>query len=313
MFCSNCGCELDDNVNFCTNCGTKIREYTKENVQSSETKSRGLFNKKSDEQKEAINEIKSYRKGSYQKFRAIVPRYGITKVGFSESKYFNHIISTIKKEIENDGLTTNQIEGRVHELLKEKYGEPIGEGEALELLNQAKKQPQIEKEKQLEQKFGVQFHDRIWFKCTVEEMRHSSFSNANQRDVVDGYVFVEDTYLEIIKESIFLKSKMGARKIFFDNIASIDYDARGRLHVGSNLEIYLKSSDRVQLKYVDKEMAELVTSRYNAYMDNKSSNNSGDGISEGSSNIDELMKYADLYERGLLTQEEFEQKKKELL
>lgn len=313
MFCTNCGCEIDDNVNFCTNCGAEVRQYTKENIKPSEDKGRGLFNRKSDGQKEAINEINSYRKGTYKKFRAIVPRYGINSVGFSESKYFNSIIKTIKKEIENDGLTIDQIEGRVHDLLKEKYGEPMSEEEALQKLEQAQQQPKIEKEKQLEQKFGVQFHGRVWFKCTVEEMRHSSFSNTNQRDVLDGYVFIEDTYLEIIKESVFLKSKMGTRKLFFDNIASIDYDARGRLHVGSNLEIYLKSSDRVQLKYVDSEMAELVTSRYNAYMDNKSSNNGSSSVSEGSSNIDELMKYADLYERGLLTKEEFEQKKKELL
>ena len=41
------------------------------------------------------------------------------------------------------------------------------------------------------------------------------------------------------------------------------------------------------------------------YSDNQESKNS--------SNLDDLMKYADLYERGLLTKEEFEQKKKELL
>ena len=309
-FCTECGFEIDDNVNFCTNCGAKVKQYAKDNIQPSETKSRGLFNRKSNEQKEAIKEIDSYRKATYKKFREIVPRYGINSVGYSEGKYFNSIIKTIKKEIENDGLTIDKIELRVHELLKEKYGEPMSQEEALQSLEQARQQPKIEKEQQLEKKFGVQFHDRLWFKCTVEEMRHSSISNINERDVVDGYVFIEDTFLEIIKESVFLKSNMGSRKIFFDNIASIDYDARGRLHVGSNLEIYLKSSDRVQLKYVDKEMANLVTSKYNAYMDNKSSNINAN---EGTSNVDELMKYADLYERGLLTKEEFDLKKKELL
>lgn len=273
----------------------------------------GLFNKKTDEQKEAIKEIKSYRDGTYLKFREIVPRYGITSIGYSEGKFFNKIVMTIKKEIENDDLTIDQIEPRVHELLKEKYGEPMNEEEALEKLEQSQQQPKFEKEKKLEQKFGVQFHDRVWFKCTVEEMRHSTFSNVNERDIVDGYVFVEDTYMEIIKESVFLKSKMGTRKLFFDNIASIDYDARGRLHASSNLEIYLKSSDKVQLKYVSQEMADLVTGKYNEYMDNKSNNNNVEIGNTQTSNVDDLIKIAELYEKGLLTKEEFETKKKELL
>ena len=226
MFCTNCGCELDENTNFCTNCGTKVRQFTKENVESSRGSSERLFNKKSDGKNEDLNK---------------------------------------------------------------------------------------DKEKQLEQKFGVQFQNKLWFECTIEEMRHSTFSNTNNRDVVHGYVILEDTFLEIIKESVFLKSKMGARKLFYENIASIDYDARGKLHLGSNLEINLKSSEKVQLKYVDKEIANLVTSKYNDYMENKISNNGGNILSEGNSNVDELMKYADLFERGLLTKEEFEQKKKELL
>lgn len=226
MFCTNCGCELDENTNFCTNCGTKVRQFTKENVESSRGSSERLFIKKSDGKNEDLNK---------------------------------------------------------------------------------------DKEKQLEQKFGVQFQNKLWFECTIEEMRHSTFSNTNNRDVVHGYVILEDTFLEIIKESVFLKSKMGARKLFYENIASIDYDARGKLHLGSNLEINLKSSEKVQLKYVDKEIANLVTSKYNDYMENKISNNGGNILSEGNSNVDELMKYADLFERGLLTKEEFEQKKKELL
>lgn len=213
MFCTNCGCELDDNVNFCTNCGTKVKQYTKENVKQSG----------------------------------------------------------------------------------------------------AKKQPKTEKEQKLEQKFGVQFHDRAWFKCTVEEIRHSTFTNVNRREVVDGYVFVEDTYLEIIKESVFLKSKMGTRKLFYDNIASIDHDARGRFHASSNLEIYLKSSDKVQLKFVTDDMVELVTRKYNVYMENKTNNNNEEIGNSTNSNVDDLVRIAELYEKGFLTKEEFETKKKELL
>lgn len=102
-------------------------------------------------------------------------------------------------------------------------------------------------------------------------------------------------------------------KIFYDNIASIDYDAHGLLHLSNILDINLNSSGKVQLKYVDDEMVNLVTGKFNQYMNNKTLIISDEGGNGSNRNIDELMKYADLFERGLLTQEEFEQKKKELL
>ena len=38
-----------------------------------------------------------------------------------------------------------------------------------------------------------------------------------------------------------------------------------------------------------------------------------DTVEDSGSNVDDLMKYAELFEKGLLTKEEFEAKKKELL
>lgn len=328
MFCHNCGSEITDDANFCVNCGTKLIRLDEEKAQPSKSSriglsnnkteeqketGRGLFNKKTKEQKEALKEIKSFTKGNYKRFRQIIPRYGILTMEVSHTKVFNGIVKTIKKEIENENLTADQIEGRVFQLLTEEYGEPMSQEEADELFNQQNLQTKLENERKLEQKFGVPFQNRVWFKCTVEEMRHSTFANTNDRDIVDGYVFVEDTFLEIVKESVFLKSKMGTRKIFYDNIASIDHDAKGRLNLSSSLEIYLKSSDRVQLKHVNKGMVDLVTGKYNEYMESKIYGNAENVTNASTSNVDELMKYADLYERGLLTQEEFEKKKKELL
>ena len=189
----------------------------------------------------------------------------------------------------------------------------MSQEEANARVNQAKQQERLSREVQLEQKFGVPFQNRLWLKCSIEEIRHSTFSNTNERELLDCYVILEDTYLLIVKESMFLKSKMGNMKIFYDNIASIDYDARGLLHLSNSLDINLKSSGKVQLKYVDDEMVNLVTGKFNQYMNNKTMIISDEGGNGSNRNIDELMKYADLFERGLLTQEEFEQKKKELL
>lgn len=276
----------------------------------------GLFSKKTKEQKEAIKELKTYKKNKSLRYRQILPLYSVMKMENDDVKYYKFIINTITKEIENNETQTADVERRVHELLTEKYGEPMTQEQADEEFNKFMQQTEVEKEnlekeKKLENKFGVTFTGRTWFKCTVEEHRRSTFSNTDNRDVVHGYVFVEDNYLEIIKESVFIKSKMGTVKIYYDNIASIDYDARGRLNLSSNLMINLKSHDVVQLKFLNQNMVELVMGKFEEYMDNKVNNVDSSG--SGGSSVDDLMKLAELYEKGLLTKEEFESQKQELL
>ena len=105
---------------------------------------------------------------------------------------------------------------------------------------------------------------------------------------------------------------MGNMKIYYDNIASIDFDARGLLHLSNSLNINLKSSEKIELKYVTDEMVNMVTEKYNEYMNNKINNNKEGMGNNRNSNVDDLVKIAELYEKGLLTKEEFEIKKKEL-
>ena len=101
---------------------------------------------------------------------------------------------------------------------------------------------------------------------------------------------------------------MGARKIYFENITSIDEDNRGKLHLSNSVMINTKSGESaVQLKYVQKEDYELLVNAFDEYMGNKTSN------IIPNSKADDLLKYAELFEKGLLTEEEFEAKKKELL
>lgn len=180
-----------------------------------------------------------------------------------------------------------------------------------DLIKQNVENEKLEKEMKLEEKFGVQFQNRTWFECTIEEMRFSTVTNVNNRDVQHAYVFVEPTFLEIIKESVFLKSKMGARKIYFENIAGIDYDSRGKLHLTNNLIINLKSSEHIQLKNISENWAQHITDKYEEYLVNKNSNNAPSR--ESGNNVDDLMKYAELLERGLITKEEFDIKKAEIM
>ena len=271
----------------------------------------GLFDKKSSEEKEALKELESYKKKNYYKFREISPSFGITRMNRAEKNYFNNIINELKNEIKNDGLTSENIYNRIIEIFIRDYGEPLSEDEANHLLNEEKLKPVRDKERQLEKKFGTQFQDKCWFQCTIEEMKYSTFSNTNNRDVDTAYVIIEDDCIEIYKESVFLKSNMGHRKVYYQNIAGIDFDARGKFHASNSLIINLKSSEHVQLKYVKNKWVKIISEKYEQYL--SGANNVVAETSENKNDVDDLMKYAELYEKGLLTKEEFDMKKAEIM
>lgn len=175
----------------------------------------------------------------------------------------------------------------------------------------------------LENKFNVDLKDKYWFQCTIEEIKASTFFNEPRRDIDTAYVVLEDLYILIIKESVFIKTDMGSRKIFYENIASIDYDKRGVFHASSSLFINLKSSDTIQLKFIKEKDANELNKRVEDFITNKHSLNVNNGVNNINNNcsndnqtvskVDELVKYAELYKEGFLTKEEFEMKKKELL
>lgn len=275
----------------------------------------GLFNKnkKSDEEKElelqALAELNTYKDNLNLKFRQIYPRYGVNKIGWSESSFISKVTKTVEKDIKNNGLTAENVRGRIFELFTEKYGQPISQEEANERHYDQEVKPT---EIALEKKFGIPFQNKTWFKCTLEEIKSSTFTNKNNRNVDTAYVIIEESYLEIIKESMWLKSNMGSRKLFYENVAGIDYDARGKLHLSNGLNISLKSGENVQLKNVPENMVNIISKTYSNFVQNKNSNNNPNNNNSGNK-VDDLMKYAELYEKGLLTKEEFESKKKELL
>lgn len=168
----------------------------------------------------------------------------------------------------------------------------------------------LEKVSKLERKFNVDLTNNPWFECTLEELRESTFSNETRRDVNTAYVIIFNNYIEIVKESVIIKSDMGHRKVYFENVTSIDYDKRGAFHLSNSVMINTKSSERsIQLKYVKEQDYNLLLEYFENYIENKNTPISSNTISPA----DELMKYAQLYKDGLLTKEEFEEKKKELL
>lgn len=93
---------------------------------------------------------------------------------------------------------------------------------------------------------------------------------------------------------------MGSRKLYFYNITSIDFDARGKLHASSSAIINTKSAEHVQLKFVTKENFDLMNNALESYLNKTHKPQQTAPIQQNistTSNADELLKYAELYEK----------------
>ena len=210
-------------------------------------------------------------------------------------------IKNLEKEKERE---RKEEEKRIKNLEKEKERERKEEEKRIKNLEKEK-----EKIRKLEEKFNIDLTGKKWFQCTIEEVKYSTFNNQPRRNVDTAYVIINDDYVEILKESVFIKSNMGSRKLFYDNITSIDYDARGRLHASSSMIINTKSAEHIQLKYVNEKNYNLLHDAFENYMKKPSETT----IIPQSSKADDLVKYAELYEKGLISEEEFNKMKNEII
>lgn len=189
---------------------------------------------------------------------------------------------------------------------EEKRIKNLEKEEEMRIKNLEKRKSKIKK---LEEKFNVDLTEKDWFECSIEEIKYSTFYNEPRRETETAYVVINKDNFEILKESIFIKSNMGTRKIFYDNITSIDYDARGRLHASSSIIINTKSSEHIQLKFVDEKNYRLLNDAFEDYIKKPLETT----IVSQSSKADDLLKYAELYEKGLISEEEFNKLKNEVI
>ena len=229
--------------------------------------------------------------------------------------------SKIRKELlyeaENEDLTAEDVMPRAYELIGKFLKIPevttfddIGIENSNHEINSKKENKKLLKQKDIEEKFGVDLTNKQWFQCTIEEIKYSTFSNQPQRNIDNAYVIINEDNFEIIKESVWLKSNMGTRRLYFYNLTSLDFDARGKFHASSSVIINTKGAEHVQLKFVTKDDFDLMNNAFESYLEKT---HKPQQSIPSTSNADELLKYAQLYERGLLTKEEFDMKKAELL
>lgn len=233
-----------------------------------------------------------------------------------QEKVRSIVLNTIKYEVENYELepTMEAINQRIEQIIIENVDPK--EIEKRRVAVQKAESKKIIKKSEIEEKFGVDLNNKLWFQCSIEEIKYSTFTNQPMRNIDTAYVIISEDNFEIIKESVWLKTNMGTRKLYFYNITSIDYDARGLLHASSSVIINTKSAEHVQLKFVTKDNFDLMNNAFESYLEKTHEPQQTAPIQQNiqaTSSADELLKYAELYEKGLLTKEEFDLKKYELL
>ena len=110
------------------------------------------------------------------------------------------------------------------------------------------------------------------------------------------------------KKSYWRGRERGEKHIRYDKITSIDYDA-GKLLAAPSIQLYLSSVEYTFRSY-DKRLESFFHMIREKIDDAQTQQTS---VNSSVSPMDELKKLAELRDMGIVTEEEFEQKKKQLL
>lgn len=214
---------------------------------------------------------------------------------FKINSIWGKVNKQIKKELHEGTVELRDIPERINQILAQ-YANP----EKIE-----KKNKKIQRELV---KAGVEDRD---FSCVLYEERRSGFNNKKE-NLVKGFCYVNEDKLVIKKLSFFKSRDLGDKVIPYGNINAIDYDKQvvGRT---SGIVISVSGFKPIVLQGATDENFQLLNDAWLNF--NKKSNESVQKIVETNTltKSDELLKYAELYEKGLLTDEEFAAMKKKII
>lgn len=298
-----------------------------------------LFDKRSEAEKQAeklaLMEIESYKDDTYYKFRVLGPRYGLKNAGFSEGRFFNKVIKTIKKEIVRDGLTKDEILPRVHELFEEKYGERNDKVDFVVDESILNKSPEEQKEyllktgeyiiyKEIRHLGKMKKAGRTYTRPKgLTDVIGGAFGNTgiNMETVTTGPEFSSD-FVEWREFMLYLHDDKLTipsidKTILYEDIGSVIVDKKSQSDMGLLMQIEMSDEfyesdlqSGIKLKLPFKFRTPIALG-LEAFLKDKMPKE--DTPKDNASDADALVKYAELYEKGLLTEEEFNAKKKELL
>lgn len=151
--------------------------------------------------------------------------------------------------------------------------------------------------------------------CYIIE-EHSVLFSMNQEEKYEKVtVRIMDDYLSIDKFSRIMNVDRGSKKILYRDITSIDYD---RNRGPDNIELTISGSSKIILLTYGNEFAfkKFYDDLFNKFQEvklNKNTDTDTTTVIQETSSADELLKWHNLYEQGIISEEEFNMKKKELL
>lgn len=245
-------------------------------------------------------------------FNHKLANHGIS--AFAISGVWEKINSQVKSELYEGKLESKDIPNRIDQLVLENANiDKMLEKEekARKRAENIERQKQITAQKNREQakKIGITGFD---FKCQLYEERQNIYGNS-QKEFMDAYCYVEEDKIVVKKVALITKSDMGDKIVPYANIKSIDFDNKGDFHVTSSIVISLGGLESIILRDTTEEDFKVVNEAWQKYTFRSNTPTQIVNNAPQSTNADELLKYAQLYNQGLLTKEEFEAKKKELL
>lgn len=282
---------LDKALNKAKELDEKQREYFEKEKEKNEIKKQEKERIKDGE--DIIKRIMGSNMMRNVQFNNQIINQGVStfKINFVWGK----VNKQIKKELHEGTVELRDIPERINQILAQ-YANP----EKIE-----KKNKKIQRELV---KAGVEDRD---FSCVLYEERRSGFNNKKE-NLVKGFCYVNEDKLVIKKLSFFKSRDLGDKVIPYGNINAIDYDKQvvGRT---SGIVISVSGFKPIVLQGATDENFQLLNDAWLNF--NKKSNESVQKIVETNTltNADELLKYAELYEKGLLTDEEFAAMKKKII
>lgn len=282
---------LDKALNKAKELDEKQREYFEKEKEKNEIKKQEKERIKDGE--DIIKRIMGSNMMRNVQFNNQIINQGVST--FKINSVWGKVNKQIKKELHEGTVELRDIPERINQILAQ-YANP----EKIE-----KKNKKIQRELV---KAGVEDRD---FSCLLYEERRSGFNNKKE-NLVKGFCYVNEDKLVIKKLSFFKSRDLGDKVIPYGNINAIDYDKQvvGRT---SGIVISVSGFKPIVLQGATDENFQLLNDAWLNF--NKKSNESVQKIVETNTltNADELLKYAELYEKGLLTDEEFAAMKKKII
>lgn len=148
------------------------------------------------------------------------------------------------------------------------------------------------------------------FQCTIHEEKQS-MTTEKHTTMESAEVKIFDDRISIEKIGLFSNMDRGKKNVMFKDITSIDLDIG---IVNSYVVVTMAGSPGITIQNINKAQLEkfydVLLYKYDNFVNN---NNNSTTSNSNVSETDELLKWHELKEKGVITEEEFEAKKKMIL